>query len=42
MVRSQIWQNFSAIVSSAIGIEVNRGDTLTIKNMEFITEDLDA
>ncbi len=34
--------NFSAIVSSAIGIEVNRGDTLTIKNMEFITEDLEA
>jgi len=34
--------NFNAIVSSTIGIDQIRGDTLTIKNMEFITEDLDA
>ena len=34
--------NFSAIVTSAIGVDANRGDTLTIKNMEFITEDLEA
>jgi len=34
--------NFSAIVTSAIGVDPGRGDTLTIKNMEFITEDLEA
>ena len=34
--------NFNAIVSSTIGIDQIRGDTLTIKNMEFITEDLEA
>lgn len=34
--------NFSAIVSSAIGIKVKRGDQLVIKNMEFAREDLAA
>ncbi len=34
--------NFSAIVSSTIGINTKRGDKLVIKNMEFAKEDLDA
>lgn len=34
--------NFSAIVSSTIGINAKRGDQLTIKNMEFAQEDLAA
>jgi flagellar M-ring protein FliF len=33
-------QNFSQIVSSALGINQTRGDTLVIKNMEFAKEDL--
>lgn len=33
-------QNFQQIVSSSLGINVNRGDKLVIKNMEFATEDL--
>ena len=33
-------QNFSQIVSSALGINQTRGDKLVIKNMEFATEDL--
>ena len=32
-------QNFSAIVTS-IGLNTTRGDKITIKNMEFIQEDL--
>jgi len=32
--------NFTAIVSSALGISENRGDKLVIKNMEFAKEDL--
>ena len=35
-------QNFSAIVTSAIGLNTTRGDKITIKNMEFIQEDLTA
>ena len=34
--------NFSAIVSSAIGLNTNRGDNIVIKNMEFVQEDLAA
>ncbi len=34
--------NFSAIIASTIGINPQRGDKLTIKNMEFIKEDLAA
>lgn len=33
-------QNFQQIVSSALGISGNRGDTVVIKNMEFAKEDL--
>ena len=33
-------QNFQQIVASALGINVNRGDKLVIKNMEFAREDL--
>jgi flagellar M-ring protein FliF len=33
-------QNFQQIVSSSIGININRGDKLVIKNMEFAKEDL--
>lgn len=33
-------ENFKQLVSSAIGIDVKRGDNLVIKNMEFIQEDL--
>lgn len=33
-------QNFQQIVSSALGINQNRGDKLVIKNMEFAKEDL--
>ncbi len=32
--------NFSQIVGSALGINQTRGDTLVIKNMEFVKEDL--
>lgn len=32
--------NFSAIVSSTIGIDTKRGDQIVIKNMEFAQEDL--
>lgn len=32
--------NFKEIVISAVGINVNRGDSLVIKNMEFAKEDL--
>lgn len=34
--------NFSAIIASTIGINAQRGDKLTIKNMEFVKEDLAA
>ncbi len=34
--------NFQQIVSSALGINLTRGDQLTIKNMEFAEEDLAA
>lgn len=34
--------NFTAIVSSTIGIAANRGDKIVIKNMEFVKEDLAA
>ena len=34
--------NFSAIVSSTIGMSDRRGDKLVIKNMEFAKEDTDA
>lgn len=34
--------NFSAIVSSTIGLSDRRGDKLVIKNMEFAKEDTDA
>lgn len=34
--------NFQAIVSSTIGVDAKRGDTITIKNMEFVQEDLRA
>ncbi len=33
-------ENFRQVVSSALGIDLNRGDQLTIKNMEFAAEDL--
>lgn len=33
-------QNFQQIVSSALGINANRGDKVVIKNMEFAKEDL--
>lgn len=33
-------ENFKDIVSSAIGINVDRGDKIVIKNMEFAQEDL--
>ena len=33
-------ENFSAIVSSAIGLSTRRGDNIVIKNMEFVQEDL--
>ena len=33
-------QNFQQIVSSALGINSNRGDKVVIKNMEFAKEDL--
>lgn len=33
-------QNFQQIVSSSLGINLNRGDKLVIKNMEFAKEDL--
>lgn len=32
--------NFQAIVASAVGISEGRGDSITIKNMEFAQEDL--
>ncbi|MFT6632309.1 MAG: flagellar M-ring protein FliF [Bacteriovoracaceae bacterium] len=32
--------NFKAIIASAIGIQLSRGDTIVIKNMEFAKEDL--
>ncbi len=32
--------NFQQIVTSALGIQPGRGDTVVIKNMEFATEDL--
>jgi flagellar M-ring protein FliF len=32
--------NFSAIVSSALGIDMKRGDQIVIKNMEFAQEDM--
>ncbi len=35
-------QNFSAIVSSTIGLSDRRGDKLVIKNMEFAKEDTEA
>ena len=35
-------ENFKAIVASTIGLDENRGDKITIKNMEFIKEDLDG
>jgi flagellar M-ring protein FliF len=34
--------NFRAIVSSTLGINDKRGDLITIKNMEFAQEDLEA
>ncbi len=34
--------NFSAIVSSSVGINAKRGDQLVIKNMEFAKEDLET
>lgn len=34
--------NFQAIVASTLGIDQRRGDTITIKNMEFAQEDLAA
>lgn len=33
-------QNFQQIVASALGINVNRGDKIVIKNMQFAKEDL--
>ena len=33
-------QNFQQIVASSLGINLNRGDKLVIKNMEFAKEDL--
>lgn len=33
-------QNFQQIVASSLGINVNRGDKLVIKNMEFAKEDM--
>ena len=36
------WQIFSAIVSSAVGMDTTRGDNIVIKNMEFIQEDMAA
>ena len=35
-------ENFSTIVSSAIGIKESRGDHLVIRNMEFAQEDFDS
>lgn len=35
-------ENFKAIVASTIGLDENRGDKITIKNMEFIQEDLEG
>ena len=34
--------NFSAIVSSAVGMSTTRGDSIVIKNMEFVQEDMAA
>lgn len=34
--------NFQAIISSTIGVSDRRGDKITIKNMEFVQEDLRA
>jgi flagellar M-ring protein FliF len=34
--------NFSAIVSSSIGLDTKRGDNLVIKNMEFAQKDLES
>ena len=34
--------NFKAIVASSVGLNVGRGDTIVIKNMEFAKEDLSA
>lgn len=35
-------QNFRDIVTSSLGISAERGDKITIKNMEFVTEDMSA
>ena len=35
-------ENFKAIVSSTLGITAKRGDSIVIKNMEFVQEDLAA
>ena len=35
-------ENFSTVVSSAIGIKESRGDQLVIRNMEFAQEDFDS
>ncbi|MBT6326906.1 MAG: hypothetical protein HOJ35_13135, partial [Bdellovibrionales bacterium] len=35
-------ENFSAIVVSALGLNLSRGDQIVIKNMEFATTDLAA
>ena len=45
--RSEPWAevdlvNFKAIVTSAIGIDVKRGDSIVIRSMEFAKEDLAA
>lgn len=34
--------NFKQVVSSALGINLTRGDNIVIKNMEFAKQDLDA
>jgi len=34
--------NFKAIVSSTLGLDLKRGDGLTIKSMEFVKEDIES
>jgi len=46
-MRSENWspaeiENLKSIIASAIGINAKRGDTIAIKSMEFIEEDLET
>jgi flagellar M-ring protein FliF len=46
-MRSENWsnaeiENFKAIISSAVGLNGKRGDSVAIKSMEFVEEDLET